>query len=335
MASRTTIIGITLGDVNGIGPEVACAATARKWPESLRLVLIGDRAIVTQLMADHGFAQPACWAPEQSDVPPSPVSVWDPGQRPPLPHNPGRCRVAAARAAYDWICAGTQAALDGKLHALVTAPIQKEGFMKAGIDVPGHTELLARCCGVQQVEMMLLAGTFRVVLATRHIPLANVPAALTPSGLQATIRMTAEMLEWLGARHKRIAVCGLNPHAGDGGAIGREEQTCIMPAIRQARRQLPHLTGPVPADTVFHQVRQHQYDAVVAMYHDQGLAPFKMWAFDRGVNLTGGLPIVRTSPDHGTAYDLAGRNQANPASMVAAIRLAARLAHRPNPWARA
>lgn len=335
MARRPTLIGITLGDVNGIGPEVACAAARHNWPQSVHLVLIGDRQIATRLCNEYGLPKVACWPPERNEIPPTRLSIWDPGKGPALSRMPGRCRVAAARAAYHWILAGAQAALDGKLHALVTAPIQKEGFMKAGIDVPGHTELLAKCCGVDQVEMMLLAGNFRVVLATRHIPLSAVPQNLTIADLKSTIRMTNEMLGWLGAAQRRIAVCGLNPHAGDGGAIGTEEQTCIWPAIRQAQRTYRQLSGPVPADTVFHHVRQRQYDAVIAMYHDQGLAPFKMWAFDKGVNLTGGLPIVRTSPDHGTAYDLAGRNQANPASMVAAIRLAARLAHRPNPWARA
>jgi 4-hydroxythreonine-4-phosphate dehydrogenase len=144
--------------------------------------------------------------------------------------------------------------------------------------------------------------------------------------------MTATGLRWLGLRRQRIAVCGLNPHAGDGGVLGDEEVKIIAPAIRAARRSGAQLTGPVPADTVFHQTLRGQFDAVLAMYHDQGLGPLKMLAFDTGVNLTLGLPIVRTSPDHGTAFDIAGRDRANPASMVAALEWAIRLARRPNPW---
>ncbi len=336
MATRVTTIGITLGDINGIGPEVACLAARQRWPDHLRFVLIGARPLTQRLAASFGITDPPAWDPGVRHAPRMRVSLWDPVRHAgSLQREPGHCRVAAARAAHAWIVAGAKAALAGRLNALVTAPIQKEGFMKAGLDVPGHTELLAACCGVRQVEMMLLADHFRVVLATRHLPVAEVPTALTRRGLQQTIEMTASMLDWLGVRRRRIAVCGLNPHAGDGGAIGQEERTCIVPAMNRVRRADIQLGGPVPADTVFHQVvRHHAYDAVIAMYHDQGLAPFKLWAFDRGVNLTGGLPFVRTSPDHGTAYDLAGRGRADPSSMIAAIKLAAKLAHRPNPWAR-
>ena len=337
MSCRKTIIGITLGDINGVGPEIALAATSRVWLPHVRLVLIGSRELVAEECKRTHLPVPPEWTPSKTSRLLPPVSLWDPptpSTRHPatLKREPGRCTAAAARAAHHWICCAVDAAKHRTLHAIVTAPIQKEGFMKAGIDVPGHTELLARELQVKRVEMMLLAGSFRVVLATRHIPIRRVADTLTRASVRDTIEMTADAIRWLGARRQRIAVCGLNPHAGDGGAIGDEDRRIIQPAIRSVRRTGVTLTGPVPADTVFYQVQQGAYDAVVAMYHDQGLAPFKMVAFEKGVNLTLGLPIVRTSPDHGTAYDIAGRGAANPSSMIEAIKLAAKLAHRPQPW---
>lgn len=334
MSKRNTYIGITLGDINGIGPELAVRAAYTEWPASVRIVLLGDASVVEAWCTRYRLPVPAAWSPAHRTPPRHPVSYWDPRvTRTALRPRHGTCTAAAARAAYRWIGCAAEAAMNQRLHGLVTAPIQKEGFLKAGISAPGHTELLADCAGVKHVEMMLLADAFRVVLATRHLPLRDVAQALNRKGIQRTIHYTAEALHWLGARRKRIAVCGLNPHAGDGGALGHEEQRIIRPAIRAARRPGLTLTGPVPADTVFHQVRQGAYDAVVAMYHDQGLAPFKMWAFEQGVNLTLGLPFVRTSPDHGTAYNLAGTGRADCSSMRAAIACAIRLAHRPNPWA--
>jgi 4-hydroxythreonine-4-phosphate dehydrogenase len=246
----------------------------------------------------------------------------------------GRCETDAARAAASWIDAAVQSARTDGLQAIVTAPINKQGWMKAGLPYAGHTEMLAHLTGTPHVDMMLLAEGFRVVLATRHIPLRSVASALSVAGLRQTIETTTLSLDWLGEKKKRIAVCGLNPHAGDGGQIGDEEARIIAPAIQAAKRAGGRRTviGPVPADTVFYQVRKGQYDAVIAMYHDQGLAPFKMVAFEKGVNLTLGLPIVRTSPDHGTAYAIAGKHCADPSSMIAALKLAAHLARRPNPW---
>jgi 4-hydroxythreonine-4-phosphate dehydrogenase len=215
---------------------------------------------------------------------------------------------------------------------MVTAPMSKEGFYKAGVDFPGHTEMLAELCGVKRYAMMLFGGPLRITLVTRHVPLTSVSKSLTTAGILETIRITGKALPWLGSPKQRIAVCGLNPHAGDGGTIGREEITVIEPAIRKAREESFDVSGPVPADIVFHQALQGKYDAIVSMYHDQGLGPLKMLAFNSGVNITLGLPIVRTSPDHGTAFDIAGKGIANPASMIEAIRWAARLARRKNPW---
>jgi len=172
----------------------------------------------------------------------------------------------------------------------------------------------------------------RVVLVTRHLPLARVAGAISQGAITEAVHLTAQALPWLGVRPKTIGVCALNPHAGDKGVLGREEITTIIPTLRALRRQGLAVEGPVPGDVIFHQARQGRYGAVVAMYHDQGLGPLKMIAFEEGVNLTLGLPIVRTSPDHGTAFDIAGKGVAHADSMAAAIRLAARLARRKNPW---
>lgn len=331
MSARKKIIGITLGDVNGVGPEIAIASAFHNWPPSVRIILIGDHDIIRAECRRQRRPLLTEWDLDQRHLPKQ-VYGWNPTSQALSGRQPGQLSPHAAQAAHDWICAAARAALQGSLDAVVTAPINKEGFLKAGIDVSGHTELLARIAKVKRFEMMLCAGNFRVVLATRHLPLRDVADSVTRKGIIQTVTMTAEALDWMGARNKHIAVCGLNPHAGDGGAIGIEERTVIAPAIRILRRHGMEVTGPVPADTVFYQVRQGAYDAVVAMYHDQGLAPFKMMAFNSGVNITLGLPFVRTSPDHGTAYDCAGSGRANPASMIEAVKLAVALAHRRNPW---
>ncbi len=332
MSKRVPIIGITLGDINGIGPEIALKSVYAKRLTGVRLVLIGDDKVVSREARRQDRAPLPAWSPAESSQPSHRVTVWNPTPQISPAYRPGACTAAASRAAHAWVTAAASAALRGVIAAIVTAPINKEGFMKAGLDYPGHTELLAELTGVARYEMMLLADNFRVVLATRHIPIKAVPGALTRKGVRDTIEMTADALRWLGARRKRIAVCGLNPHAGDGGAIGNEERTIIRPAMRRVRRKDVALTGPVPADSVFRQIRHGAYDAVVAMYHDQALAPFKMVAFEKGVNLTLGLPIIRTSPDHGTAYSLAEKGRADASSTMEAIALAAALARRPNPW---
>lgn len=318
MKTRHPIIGITLGDINGIGPEVALKAIHRhRWPARCHFVLIGSIAAVEVQARKLKLPVP---------------DVWDPTPRLRPAWTPGRIAAPAARAAHAWITAATEAAMAGRLDGMVTAPISKEGFMRAGLDVPGHTELIAHLTGAKKFAMMLLTDTLRVVLVTRHIPIRDVARSITRKNIVETAHCAARALSWLGSRNRTIAVCGLNPHAGDGGAIGREDRDIIAPAVRALQKEKIRAQGPLAADTVFHHALQGRYGAVVAMYHDQGLAPFKMHAFEKGVNLTLGLPIVRTSPDHGTAYDLAGKNRANESSMVEAIALAARLATRPNPW---
>jgi 4-hydroxythreonine-4-phosphate dehydrogenase len=314
---RPVRIGITLGDVNGIGPEVALKAAHKLACPDLEIVFIGSELIVREQARTLGLQAPPLWDPAPQFRP-----RW----------SPGRVRRDASEAAAAWIRAAVKACQSGRFDAMVTAPICKEGLHKAGIQAPGHTEMLAALTGTRRFAMMLFGGPLRVVLVTRHLPLADVPAAVTKGRVMEAIRITGEALPWLGCRRARIAVCGLNPHAGDGGELGREEIDVIDPAVRKARRQGINVVGPVPADAVFYHAVKGKYDAVVAMYHDQGLGPLKMLAFDVGVNVTLGLPIVRTSPDHGTAFDIAGRNKADPSSMIEAIRWAAKLARRKNPW---
>jgi len=313
-------IAVTLGDVNGIGPEVTLKALRQlgRVP-GVQFVLIGAPAAIAP------YLRPGAALPRG-------LLLWDPAPNLAPRLRPGCVAADAARAAAAWILFAVRGCQAGLFNALVTAPISKAGFQRAGVRFPGHTEMLAALTGTRRFAMLLLGGPLRVALVTRHLPLARVPAALSRANIADTIRLTDEGLRWLGVRRRRIAVCGLNPHAGDGGLLGREERDLIAPAIRAARRPGLALAGPVPADAVFHQAVRGRYDAVVAMYHDQGHGPLKLLAFETGVNLTLGLPFPRTSPDHGTAYDLAGRDRAHPASMAAALRCALRLARRPNPW---
>lgn len=314
-------IGITLGDINGIGPEVVLKAlSGNVWPADVEFALVGSAPIV------EAQARAFRRAPD--------VLVLDPLPASSLAWKPGKIDPKASACAAEWIRAAANACLAGELDAMVTAPISKEGFHRAGVDVPGHTEFLAELTGTKRYAMMLFGGPLRVVLATRHVPLARVPRLITKATVREAIEMAARALPWLGFPRGRIAVCGLNPHAGENGDIGKEDLKVIKPVVDTMRRKGVRVSGPHPGDTVFHHAARGAFDVVVAMYHDQGLAPLKLIAFDKGVNLTLGLPIIRTSPDHGTAFDLAGKNQANPSSMTEAIRQAIALARRGNPWAR-
>jgi 4-hydroxythreonine-4-phosphate dehydrogenase len=239
----------------------------------------------------------------------------------------------SAQTALNSLLLATQRALDGRFHAVVTAPVNKQAILKAGVRFIGQTEFIAEICGVERFAMMLLGHDernrwLRVALATTHLPLSLVPTHLSAATVRQAIALAAEACQQLALPRQRIAVCGLNPHAGEGGTMGTEELTIIGPAIYSAANEGIDVSGPWPADTVFYQALKGDYDAVVAMYHDQGLGPLKTVAFDTGVNWTLGLPFPRTSPDHGTAYDIAGRGMANPASMECAIRLALDLAGR-------
>jgi len=236
---------------------------------------------------------------------------------------PGKPTVAGGRAAYRYIEMATRLAQTGAIAGIVTAPINKAWVTRAGFPISGHTELLRDLTGARDVRMMLAGSRLRVVLVTMHVALGKVPKALTIRDVACTITVAADHLDrYHRLANARIAVAGLNPHAGERGLFGREEQRIIAPAIARARRAGVNASGPHPADSLFFQAVEGKFDAVIAMYHDQGLIPLKLLHFHDAVNVTLGLPLVRTSPDHGTAYDIAGTGRADAGSMIEAIALA-------------
>ncbi len=310
-------LGISIGDPNGIGPEVTLRAIHALADTHWELVPIGDVDLLTQ-EADR------LQLPPPKQILSSPACYPDPDY--------GKVCKAAGAASAAWVEDGIAACLEGQFDGLITAPICKEAWQLAGIPFPGHTELLADRCNTSHFGMLLQGKGLRVMLATRHLPLREVAEQLCAQDIRTAVELLQEGLPLFGISTPRIAICGLNPHAGDGGTLGREEVEWIAPLIRQLAGEGFPVTGPHPADTVFHAAVQGEHDAIVALYHDQGLGPLKLWAFDEGVNITLGLPMVRTSPDHGTAFAIAGKGQARSDSMQEAIRSAARLAEHPHPW---
>jgi len=330
--SRSCPIAIALGDVGGIGPEVALKAMAAELAvDDSRYLLIGDESLVRSLNEQLGLRLDICSVAEAK--PTDRITVFNPlpatlpNSTLRTPHSPD-----AARAAIAWLKHGAQLCLRGVAAALVTAPVNKESIINSGEhDFVGQTELLSALAKTDQTAMMLLGCDdrqrwLRVALATIHVPIAKVAQSLTRGKIELAIELAAKACRDLGLPRARVAVCGLNPHAGEGGKIGDEEITTIIPAVEASRSRGLDVVGPLAADTLFHFAFRGDYDAVVAMYHDQGLVPLKMIGFDTGVNWTLGLPFIRTSPDHGTAYDIAGQGIANPSSMIAALRLAKKLA---------
>jgi 4-hydroxythreonine-4-phosphate dehydrogenase len=239
---------------------------------------------------------------------------------------PGVLSADAGRAAYDAIVAAAEDARSGRIEAIATAPINKEAFALADLPWKGHTDLLAFLAGAERAVMMFYAEELRVVLATVHVALRDVPALISRELFDFLLTLTAAELPRFGYPRPRIAVAGLNPHAGEHGVIGREDDAVLKPAVEAARARGIEASGPWPADTVFSRATRGEFDAVIACYHDQGLIPIKLLAFGRAVNVTLGLPIIRTSVDHGTAFDIAGKGVADASSLVEAILLAARLA---------
>jgi len=285
-------IGITVGDPAGIGPEISIKAAAD--PKVLDL------------------CEPVLYGPHD------PKALQ--------PFTPGQVSAEAGRAAYDAIVMAVEHARAGRIDAIATAPINKEAFALAGIPFKGHTDLLAMLTKSGPAVMMFYAEQLRVVLATVHVALRDVPSLLTRELADFIIDITARELPRFGHPRPRIAVAGLNPHAGEHGVIGSEDDAVLRPAVEAARGRGLDVNGPLPADTVFGRAARGDFDVVIACYHDQGLIPVKLLAFGRAVNVTLGLPIIRTSVDHGTAFDIAGRGVADHSSLVEAIGLAARLA---------
>jgi 4-hydroxythreonine-4-phosphate dehydrogenase len=349
-------IGISLGDITGVGPEVTLKALASEaQTDATRYLLIGDAAHTRRLNQQLGLGLPLQDFRPDAKTGGGRLSNLEPGApasttralssqgnessrfllcnplREPLPLGLAAGSPEAARAAFAWVKEGAERCLRNELDALVTAPVNKEAIVRADIPFVGQTELLSQLAGTQRIAMMLLGQDergrwLRVALATTHLPLKLVSESLTRAKIEQVIELAAQACRDLGLPRQRVAVCGLNPHAGEGGEMGTEEQTLITPAVRAVQARQLEVVGPLSADALFYHAFKGEYDAVVAMYHDQGLAPLKMVAFDQGVNWTLGLPFIRTSPDHGTAYDIAGKGMANPSSMIAAIRLAKQLA---------
>jgi 4-phospho-D-threonate 3-dehydrogenase / 4-phospho-D-erythronate 3-dehydrogenase len=285
-------IAITVGDPAGIGPEIAVAAAASR---EVRAV-----------------CEPVLYGPHSSEA----LAGFAAGQ----------VSAAAGQAAYDAIVAAVGDAQDGTVHGIATGPIHKEAFALCGLPWKGHTDLLGHLTGSGQVAMMFHSEPLRVVLATVHVPLAEVPRLLTRPLVEDIVSLTARSLPDFGYPAPRIGLAGLNPHAGEHGLMGHEDDDVLRPAVEACRARGIDVQGPFPGDTVFLKATRGAFDVVVACYHDQGLIPVKLLAFGQSVNVTLGLPIIRTSVDHGTAFDIARQGTANASSMVSAITLAARLA---------
>ncbi|MCG2711603.1 MAG: 4-hydroxythreonine-4-phosphate dehydrogenase PdxA [Candidatus Omnitrophica bacterium] len=320
-------IGITLGDPAGIGTEITLKALKdKKIKEAASFLLIGDYGVATHTQRQLGMKAfnyhilGDIGKLRLSDELINFINLGNVTYSIPYGKIDARC----GKAAYEYInMACLLLRSHNSLDALVTAPINKESLNLAGYKFQGHTQILAQRFKSRYVRMMFSADNLKVVLVTIHIPLKNVPALITRKEVQDTIfAVNRTMNVYFKMKKPRIAVCGLNPHAGEDGLFGTEEKEHIIPAIKKARAQKIKVDGPFPADSLFWKARQGEYDVVIAMYHDQACIPFKTLYFDKGVNTTLGLPFIRTSPDHGTAFDIAGKNQADPSAMKEAIQLA-------------
>lgn len=325
------ILAITMGDPAGIGPEIIAKALApAQHGAAYRPVVIGSAKRLTQACA---ITQSGCEVrridrPGRATSKPGAIDCVDIDAVPPdLPF--GRVSKEGGAAAYQFVERAVMLALSGEVDAICTAPLNKEALHLAGHIYPGHTELIAKLCGVGEVSMMLTAPQLRVIHVTTHIGLIDAINRIEPGLVQRTIeRAHATLLDY-GIAAPRIGVCGINPHAGENGLFGHgEEENKIAPAIRACRARGWHVDGPLPADTLFFLAAKGSYDMVVAMYHDQGHGPVKVLGLDAGVNITVGLPIIRTSVDHGTAFDIAGTGAADERSLLEALRQAALLARR-------
>lgn len=326
----STYIGITMGCPVGIGPEIILKFLVNlQGSDRFQPVVIGDIGVLRHCARRLGIsAEIKPWRLGDTATPGS-VLVHQPadGSGVALAAGDlvwGQPTLETGRAMAAWIEEAVRLVQTGNLAAMVTCPITKSALQGAGYDFPGHTEMLASLCQTAEYAMMMAGPTLRITLVTIHQGLAQVAASLTQDKILRLIEMTGSSLQHdFGLPEPRMAVAGFNPHAGEGGIFGDEEGRIIAPAIEGARARGWQVAGPFPPDTVFHKAVQGQYDAVICMYHDQGLIPFKLLHFEDGVNVTIGLPIVRTSVDHGTAYDIAGQGKANPSSLQAAFQMAA------------
>jgi len=341
MKNTRPILGITMGDPFGVGPEIAVKALVKKEIYSMcRPLLIGDAEVFRQAVTFIGLGLKvrSVQSVTESGFEPGQIDVLQPADCSVRELRYGTISAAAGHAAFVAIEKAIELAQNKKIHAVVTGPINKEAINLAGHDFPGHTEIFARYTGTKDYAMLLIYGNLRVIHVTTHIPLQQVSGMITQDRVLKVIELAEDACKKFGIIAPRIGVAGLNPHAGDGGLFGRQEQEHITPAIETARSAGIHAEGPIPSDTLFPKAIGGLYDICVAMYHDQGHIPLKLtgfiwdkknmrWLSVNGVNITLGLPIIRTSVDHGTAFDIAGRGIASPDSMINAIEYAVKLAN--------
>lgn len=320
MKQGLPLTAISMGDPAGVGPEIILKALKdRRVLDICRPIVLGDYAVLEEISAHLGIECPivlidsTSQLPEGNEIPLLSLSNID-GLK------PAEVSAEAGKASGIYIKTGTELALEGAVDALVTAPINKESFNMGGFDYPGHTEFLAELTKTKDYAMMLMGESLRVVLLTIHCPLMSVADRLSVKETLRIIELTERsLINDFGLERPRIALASLNPHAGEGGLFGREEEELLLPAAKVAREKGIDVTDPLPADTLFYKAMRGAYDVVICPYHDQALIPLKMLHFENGVNVTLGLPIIRTSPDHGTAFDIAGKGIASPESLIAAI----------------
>jgi 4-hydroxythreonine-4-phosphate dehydrogenase len=311
--TRRARLALPAGDPAGVGPEIVLRALASPKRPDADWIVHAPLAALEDRASRFGLARVGALGVEVVDVGGGPFAL-------------GRVSAEAGDAAARAVLGAAREAIAGGVDGLVTAPLHKEALRAAGHPWPGHTEMLAEAAGIEDVAMMFVGGTLRVALLTIHRPLRSVPDAITRAGVERVVRLVHRELPRFGSAGRRIAVCGVNPHAGEGGLFGSEEREVVAPAVAALAAEGLDVIGPLPADTVFVRAARGEFDAVVAAYHDQGLVPVKLLAFGRAVNVTLGLPFVRTSVDHGTAFDIAAAGTAHPGSLLEAMRLAAALA---------
>ena len=326
-------IAVTMGDPAGVGPELCLRLLAHaELAQVCTPILFGDAAVLVEVAQRLNLPMPAPvvaldrWQHEHAKL--DRPAVVDFGLLKSHEVQPGQVAAATGLASYQYVQRAIQAALSGEVAALCTAPINKEALHAAGVNYPGHTEILADLTGAPSVVMMLTSDEITCALVTAHVALADVSGLLSVDRITETIKHTAAAMRRLRGREPRLVVCGLNPHASEHGLFGDEEARVIEPAVAAARAAGINIIGPLPPDTAFLPARRAETDAYICMYHDQGLIPMKMLAFETGINITLGLPIIRTSVDHGTAFDIAWQGKASPVSLFEAMKLAVRLVAR-------
>lgn len=325
---RSPLIGISAGDEAGVGPEIIIKTLAKKRLPKARFLIYGSQTVFDATSAALKIKLPARQIQSLQQVDQrTRIHLLNCPQNKIKKVVPGKTTVHTARNAFGYITDAANDALSGKIDAIVTAPIAKFSMKRAGINIPGHTDYLAELSNTKNYAMMFIGGGMKVVLASIHTSLQSVPGLITRKNIREKSLLIDKTLKQLFKLKKpSIALCGLNPHAGEEGMLGSEEKKTLIPVIKQLRQRGINLVGPYPSDTIFNRAIAGEFDAVLAMYHDQGMIPIKLLAFDTAVNITIGLPFIRTSPDHGTAFNIAGKGTASPNSFTAALNLAIDLA---------